>query len=594
MEILHVLLPLRNFQEYYLYRSLIVVKMKAMLLLILFSFIAGIVTVLSPCILPILPIVLSSAVGGGKSRPFGIVTGFIVSFTFFTLFLTSIVQILHIPADSLRTFSIVVILLFGISLLIPQFQQLVEQLFSKLSRFTPNSQNKTGFGSGFIIGLSIGLLWTPCVGPILASVIALALTGTVTGTAFFITLAYALGTAIPMFAILYGGRNLLLRVPWLLSNTGKIQKAFGVIMILTAIGLFFNFDRNFQTYILKTFPEYGTGLTKIEDNAQVQEELGQLSSPQSNSSLKSQGKAAEFIVGGEWLNSQPLKLNDLKGKVVLVDFWTYTCINCIRTLPYIEKWYEKYKELGFVVVGVHTPEFEFEKNTDNVKKAIKDFGITYPVMQDNNYATWNAYSNRYWPAHYLIDKDGIIRYTSFGEGEYDTTEKNIQKLIEEAGSTVTEKVDNPRYKIEAQTPETYIGYKRSESFASFADLHRDMKYNYQLPKSIPQDYFGLSGYWTIGGEQAQAFADSTLQLSFTAKNVYLVMRPQNKVSGKVKVSLDGNVISNEDAGEDVKNGIVTIDSDRLYKLVKFNSSESHQLKLEFEDNNVKVYAFTFG
>jgi len=565
-----------------------------MLLLILFSFIAGIVTVLSPCILPVLPIVLSSAVGGGKARPFGIVTGFILSFTFFTLFLTSIVQTLHIPADSLRTFSIVVIFLFGISLLIPQFQTLVERLFSKLSAFTPNTQGKTGFGSGFLIGLSIGLLWTPCVGPILASVVALALTGTVTGTAAIITFSYALGTAIPMFAILYGGRNLLLKVPWLTANTNTIQKAFGVIMVVTAIGLFFNFDRNFETYIIKTFPQYGTGLTKIENNQTVAEQLGQLNSSQSNSSLKSQGKAPEFIAGGEWLNSKPLTLNDLKGKVVLVDFWTYTCINCIRTLPYVEKWYETYKDKGFVVVGVHTPEFEFEKDTDNVKKAIKDFGLTYPIMQDNNYATWKAYSNNYWPAHYLIDKDGIIRYTSFGEGEYDTTEKNIQTLLEEAGETVDTSVNNPTYKIEAQTPETYIGYKRSESFVSFADLHRDMNYTYKLPNSVPQDYFGLSGNWTIGGDQAKAGEGSTLVLSFQAKNVYLVMRPQNKLLGKVKVYLDGNMISDEDAGEDVKDGVVTVDSDRLYKLVKFNTSETHQLKLEFEDNNIEVYAFTFG
>jgi thiol-disulfide isomerase/thioredoxin len=482
--------------------------------------------------------------------------------------------------------------------LIPQFQTLVEQVFNKLSRFTPNSQGKTGFGSGFLIGLSIGLLWTPCVGPILASVIALALTGTVTGTAAIITFSYALGTAIPMFAILYGGRNLLLRVPWLLSNTGRIQKAFGIIMVLTAIGLFFNFDRNFQTYILNTFPEYGTGLTKIEDNAQVQEQLGQLSAPQSNSSLSSKGKAPEFIAGGQWFNwpveEEGLLLSELKGKVVLVDFWTYTCINCIRTLPYIEKWYEKYKDKGFVVVGVHTPEFEFEKEEKNVQKAIKDFGITYPVMQDNNYSTWNAYSNRYWPAHYLIDKDGVIRYTSFGEGEYDTTEKNIQKLLEEAGNSISDSVNNPAYKIDAQTPETYIGYKRSNSFVSFADLHRDMKYRYTLPKTIPLDYFGLSGDWIIGAEQAKSFTSANLQLSFQAKDVYLVMKPQNKAAGKVKVYLDGDIISNEDAGEDVKDGVVTVYSDRLYKLVKFNSSESHQLKLEFEDNNVEVYAFTFG
>lgn len=247
-----------------------------MILLVSFAFLAGIITVLSPCILPILPIILTSSIGGvetGKLRPIGVVTGFILSFTFFTLFLSTIVRLSGIPADILRLFSVFVVAGFGISLLIPQFQIFVEKIFSNLASFMPSSQGRGGFGGGLIIGFSVGLLWTPCVGPILASVISLAITGSVTFDAFLITLAYSLGTAIPMFLIMLGGQNALRKVPWLLVNLGHIQKVFGILMILTAIGIFFNVDRKFQTLVLETFPQYGEGLTTLEDNELIQDQL---------------------------------------------------------------------------------------------------------------------------------------------------------------------------------------------------------------------------------------------------------------------------------------------------------------------------------
>jgi cytochrome c biogenesis protein CcdA len=245
-----------------------------MILLVIFAFIAGVVTILSPCILPILPIILSSSVGyTGKKRPLGVVTGFVASFTFFTLFLSSIVVASGVSADSLRNISVVILFLFGLTLLIPSVQIVFEQLFARLSVFAPKENNKTGFGGGFVVGLSLGLLWTPCVGPILASVISLALTGSVTLQAAVITLAYSLGTAIPMFIIMQGGSTALKKVPWLLQNTSNIQKAFGVVMIFTAIGIYFNVDRRFQSYILTAFPQYGAELTKFEDNQSVINEL---------------------------------------------------------------------------------------------------------------------------------------------------------------------------------------------------------------------------------------------------------------------------------------------------------------------------------
>jgi cytochrome c biogenesis protein CcdA len=246
-----------------------------MLFLILFAFIAGVVTILSPCILPILPVVLSGAIDKSKKRPFGIIVGFIASFTFFTLFLSAIVTTLSIPADSLRTISVVIIFLFGLSLLVPQIQIFTERLFSKLSQNAPQKQ-RSGFFGGILIGLSLGLVWTPCVGPILASVITLAATNSVNFASVWITLAYAIGTAIPMLLIMQLGRSLFLKVPWLLSNTGTIQKIFGVLMIAVAIALFFNAHKQFQTYILNTFPDYSSALTQFEENNRIDQELDEL------------------------------------------------------------------------------------------------------------------------------------------------------------------------------------------------------------------------------------------------------------------------------------------------------------------------------
>jgi len=540
-------------------------------------------------------------VNTGKSRPAGVVIGFILSFTFFTLFLSTIVRLSGIPAETLRFVSVLVVAGFGISLLIPQFQVLVERLFSKLAGFMPSTQGRTGFGGGLLIGFSVGLLWTPCVGPILASVISLAITGTVTFDAFLITLAYSLGTAIPMFLIILGGQSALRRVPWLLSNLGHIQKVFGVLMILTAIGIFFNIDRKFQTFILQAFPQYGTGLTKFEDNSLVQKNISELNGQKTIAepglanltTLPNYGKAPDFISGGEWFNSNPLTISSLKGKVVLVDFWTYTCINCQRTLPYLKDWYEKYKDDGLVIVGVHTPEFEFEKNAENVEEAIKDFELKYPIVQDNNYATWNAYSNRYWPAKYLVDKDGFIRYFHFGEGDYDLTEKAIQDLLGDTAAVQT--IDNSGYEIESKTPELYLGYSRIQYLSSPEEIQKDKSALYSSPQNQDPSTFAYQGTWMIGKEYALPEKGSSLVLNFEAKNVFLVMRPREKnISGKANLKLNGKPVPKTVQGEDVIEGAVQITKDKLYKLIRLEKAEKGQLEIEFLDNNIQVFAFTFG
>ena len=576
-----------------------------MLILILFAFIAGLVTILSPCIFPILPVILGSAdPTAGKSKPLGIVAGFIGSFTFFTLFLATIIRATGLPADTLRFASVIIIAGFGITLLIPKFQSLLEVLFSRLSSFMPrNNPQNPSFLGGSLIGFSLGLIWTPCVGPILASVIALAVTGSVSSTALIITLSYSIGTAIPMFIIIYGGGQLLQKHPWLVQNTGNIQKAFGVLMIATAIAIFFNIDRKIQTAFLQTFPNYGTSLTQIEDNTAVQNQILKLKGSSTNQNTIGKPKdtslnpdlmtAPEIIPGGSWINSDPLTLKSLRGKVVLVDFWTYTCINCQRTLPFIKSWYDKYKDQGFVVIGVHTPEFAFEKDLGNVQQATRDFGLTYPIVQDNDYATWSAYNNHYWPAKYLIDKEGHIRHTHFGEGAYDDTEAMIQKLLKETGATVGQTIDNPDYQLAAQTPETYLGYARLGNLLSPENVVPGQAVDFTTPNDLPSNAFAFSGSWTLQPEFASPSAGSSLSFNFTAKDVYLVMRPTGTGTGTVSVSLDGQPITADSKGRDVSGSQVTIDKDRLYHLVHLAEAANHTLTLTFSPGNIEVFSFTF-
>lgn len=574
-----------------------------MILLIGFAFLAGLVTVLSPCILPLLPIILSSSDSSGKQRPIGVVVGFIASFTFFTLFLASIVKLSGIPANSMRFISIVILTVFGVSLFIPQVQSQFEKLFSKFAKFAPSGKQHSGFGGGILIGLSLGLLWTPCVGPILASVISLAITGSVNAQTFLITLVYAVGTAIPMFGIMLVGSTALKKIPWLVQNTTKIQKAFGILMILTAIGIAFNIDRQFQTYILKTFPQYGTGLTKFEETSQIKEQLNKINKNKDNMKsqslqktleniTKSKGVAApKLILGGQWFNSKPLSLADLKGKVVLVDFWTYSCINCQRTLPYLRQWWQKYQDKGLVIIGVHSPEFAFEKDPKNVSRAIKDFQLDYPIMQDNDFATWKNYKNHYWPAKYLIDKDGNIRYTHFGEGKYDDTEKMIQELLQESGSDVSnQNIDNPEYRTYSRTPELYLGHARIQYLSSPEKIQPNQWSIYTLPEKLSNNSFAFQGEWLIMPEYAAPKVGSIFSLNFEAQAVYLVAKPSGDNS-KIKVYLDDKL---QDFGTDNVNGIVTIDSDKLYNLIKLPKPGRHNLKIEFMDNNSEIYALTFG
>lgn len=575
-----------------------------MVILILFAFLAGIVTILSPCILPLLPIILSGSLSGGKKRPLGIVTGFIISFTFFTLALSSIVKATGVNPDALRTIAVIVITLFGASLLIPKTQLWMELLMSKLSGLIPqSSQAKEGFVGGVLVGISLGLIWAPCVGPILASVITLAATSQITFATVLITLAYSLGTSIPMLVITYSGQQLLDKHRWLLTNSATIQKMFGVLMIATAVAIFFNIDRKFQTYLITKFPQYGAGLTALEDNSLVQNQLSKLGGEgtglTSGLLLPQTQKAPDFVGGTKWLNAdEPLSLNsNLKGKVVLVDFWTYSCINCVRTFPYLRKWYETYKDKDFVIVGVHSPEFEFEKDTENVSMALKDYDLQYPVVQDNDFAIWQAYSNKYWPAHYLIDKEGYIRYLHFGEGKYAETENAIRALLDEAPLSEADMPADPTFR--KQTPEIYLGYGRAENYIPSKEIVINKPWQYPADKEkVPLDAVTLTGNWNVQEEYILA-EDTTaaLELRFLAESVHLVLSAADGEvqKGTVKVFLDGTPLPEKYYTSDSdKSGSITVTVPKKYDVVTTpNEYGEHLLRLEFSQG-LSAYAFTFG
>lgn len=564
-------------------------------LLVGFAFLGGVVTILSPCILPVLPIVLSGSVTEGRCRPLGVILGFILSFTLFTLFLTAIVNATGIPADSLRTAAVIILVLFGLTLLVPALQKKIEVLFSKLASRGQSGEQRHGFGGGFLIGLSLGLLWTPCVGPILASVISLALTGSVTGSAAVITLAYAVGTAIPMFVIMLLGRTLFQKVPWLLKNTARIQQVFGFIMIITAVAIIFNVDRKFQTYVLEKFPSYGRGLTSIEDNQSVLEELEAVDGKPQDSligkpmfDMDATGtKAPELVAGGQWFNSDPLALQDLKGKkVVMLDFWTYSCINCIRTLPYLDAWYEKYKDQGFEIIAVHTPEFEFEKDPENVQRAIDDYGIKYPVMQDNDYATWEAYENRYWPRKYLIDINGNVVYDHIGEGGYEETELKIQELLEVVKKQdISEDTVSPEGVIQKSvgptTPELYFGALRNALLGNGEKFTTGTQ-NFTLPQNRESNTVYLAGIWNITDEYAEnASAGSSVVLPYQATNVYMVASADVPV--EVRVIEDGVL----------KNSFI-VSEEKLYTVLENSGYMKNELTIEVEAKGFRIFTFTFG
>lgn len=572
-----------------------------MLTLLLFAFVSGLVTVLAPCIWPLLPIILSATATGGRRKPLGITLGLAVSFFLATLFLSYLLQIIPISPDALRFVAVGIIGALGVALLWPRCGAWIETQVSRLvGRFGTGAGERTGFGGGLLVGLSLGLVWTPCAGPILAAVATLAATQALNFQVVLVALFFTLGISIPLFVFALLGQRLIAGNRRLSPYLGRIQQAFGVVMILTALAIATQYDKKLQSGFLDLVPGYAAFINRLEDRPGVRVQLDSLrggeTSFRSAPGLDRLGAAPEIQGIESWINSEPLTLASLRGKVVLVDFWTYSCINCIRTFPHVKGWYEKYRDQGFIVIGVHAPEFQFEKDRDNVVAAAERYGLTYPIAQDNAFATWTAYRNRYWPAHYLIDAEGQVRRTHFGEGEYEETEAAIQALLKEAGAAVADvrpaemPDETPRL---PQTPETYLGLARMEHFTSPERPEAGTK-TYSFPASLKRDTFAYAGEWTLDGEKAVAGREARLRLRYRGPKVFLVVTPDGNTSSVLTLSLDGRPLDQESAGQDARDGRVTIDGARLFHLVdRPGDTAEHTLEISV-DSGLAVHAFTFG
>jgi cytochrome c biogenesis protein CcdA/thiol-disulfide isomerase/thioredoxin len=532
-------------------------------LLALFALIAGAATALSPCVLPVLPIVLSAGATGGRRRPLGIVTGLTVSFTFATVALVYVIEALGLPDDLLRMAAIIVLLVFGITLLVPALSARLEAWLQRLAPNARRGDPDGGFWSGALVGFSLGFVYAPCAGPILAGVITVSASQSFTAGRLAIAFAYGLGSALVLYALMVGGRRLTRRLS---QNAVRFQMATGAVMVAMAIAMLGDLDTRFQTAIAAHLPSVLVDpASSLEQSARAQEALAKVRRP-SKSKLEILGEAPDFTGNQRWFNTpggKPLSLADLRGKVVLVDFWTYTCINCIRTLPYLKALDERYRKDGLVIVGVHTPEFPFEKDAGNVSDAIKQNHIRYPVAQDNDYATWDAYGNQYWPAEYFIDAKGRVRFTHFGEGAYKEKEHVVRELLAEAGKPVgggMTDAHGQQPSAQTTTPETYLGTARNPH---------------------PPGYMTFIGPWHRTEEDAEAGPASRLRLKFHARRVFLVLGSPDRTR-TMDVILDGRPYRH-----------LAIRRQKLYTLVDLPRVGDHELELRPEAG-IHGYAFTFG
>jgi cytochrome c biogenesis protein CcdA/thiol-disulfide isomerase/thioredoxin len=576
-----------------------------MIILILFAFIAGAATAVSPCVLPVLPVALSAGMTGGRRRPLGVVTGLALSFTFATVALVYLIAALGLPGGLLRTFAIVVLISFGLSLLIPRIGDRLEAYLSRIGPRTGTVRGE-GFWSGILVGGGLGFLYAPCAGPILAGVITVSASQSLAAGRLAVALAYGVGSAIVLYALMLGGRRVTSR---LARRTPRFQMAMGAVMIVIAFAMLGNYDTRFETAIASDLPSFLVDPSKgLETSAAAREQLAALRGHsarlaaglhEADAGLKLPvlGTAPELLGTQSWFNTpggRPLSLAGLRGHVVLVDFWTYSCINCLRTLPYLNAWNARYAPKGLVIIGIHTPEFPFEHSPANVAEAIRQNRIRYPVAQDNNYTVWNAYNNEYWPAEYLIDTRGRIRLTDFGEGDYAGKERAIRTLLIEAGARGLGQASRVHAEHPSEvevTPETYLGAEKAQRFENGlieAGL-RDFGSSTAAPAP---EHLRYSGTWQLDAPSATAVAHARLQLSFSAKSVFLVLGSPGGAR-TMRVLLDGRPIPQRLAGRDVHGAHAKISFQRLYRIVELPRVESHVLTVEPEAG-ISGYSFTFG
>jgi len=558
-------------------------------ILLVVALLAGVVTGLSPCVLPVVPVFAAGgAMGGSRWRPVGIIAGMVLTFSIVTLAGSSLLSFLGLPQDFLRDLGIAVLFVLGASLIFPQLGYLIEKPFARLA-----PQHETRSRNGILLGAGLGLVFVPCAGPVLAAVTVVSATHKVGLQAIVVTICYALGAAVPLLVVAYLSRRAMSRVRSLRRGAPRLRQAAGVLIVASAAVILFGSLQSLQTDL----PGYATALdSRIEGSGSVAAKLRKLSGEhtlglakdgqglpdRSNPVLTDYGTAPRLLKLSPWLNTpggRPLSLGALKGKVVLVDFWTYSCINCERTIPHLEAWYRRYSPYGLVIIGVHTPEFPFERAPGNVRRAVKSLGITYPVGIDDTFLTWLTYGTTQWPTEYLIDQAGQLRYVEAGEGNYSETESLIRDLLAATNSWLPPPTDVlNRTPTETTTPEIYLGSFGLQFNAGPTVIYGKTA-TYTFPLEIPLDYIAFQGTWANNGNAAISRARAALRLYFQAKDVYMVLGGQ----GKIHLLLDGRPLATLEVSGYPKN----------YTLITGSTFRKGLLQLELPPG-ISAYDFTFG
>jgi cytochrome c biogenesis protein CcdA/thiol-disulfide isomerase/thioredoxin len=558
------------------------------LTLVLIGLLSGVVTGLSPCVLPVLPVVLGASATGpegpsSRTRPFVIIAGLVTSFALATLAGSALLNLLGLPQDLLRWLGIAVLVVVGLGLLFPPIGRVLEQPFARIPQRALNRE-----GPAFVLGMSFGLVFVPCAGPVLAAITVLSATGGFGAGLIVLTASFAIGVALPLLGFAIAGQRMAERIRSVRGRTQTLRKVAGAVMVVTAVALSLNLTDSIQRYV----PGYVALVQdRIEGTDSARAALDDLSGRQATTAaagdqltfdqcaedpaqLHNCGPARDLVGIQEWLNSKPLELVDLRGRVVLVDFWTYSCINCQRTLPYITDWDAKYRQKGLTVIGVHSPEFAFEREVPNVADNAERLGVKYPIAIDNGFQTWRAWDQRYWPAHYLIDQTGQVRQVHYGEGAYAQTEKLIQDLLDAGEQAVS--ADPTQARTQGQTPETYLGYERARSVVNASNQFFDEQHAYSAV-DVARDQVALDGQWTVEPERIVAGEDASLRLRYYARDMYLVLGGE----GTVEVRENGRANTIEVKG-----------APTLYALAS-HSPQERVAELRVSPG-VSAYAFTFG
>ena len=608
-----------------------------MILLMAFAFVAGAGTAITPCVLPVLPAILSASALGGRRRPLGIVLGLAITFTVTIVALARLVSGVGVGAGTARTVAIIVLIAAGAVMLVPAVSARLEAPLSRLARFGPRTRG-SGFWSGIGVGAALGFVCAPCAGPILAAVISVsASTGGPTARVVLVAIAFAVGLSAVLLVYGFAGRAVLDRLRRRLRGH-VVERVLGAVLLLTGVAMAFNLDVRFENVLARnagSLPAIFTDPTKgLENSHAVESRLASLrpaskfaarqaaaarraSSTGSSGSSASSGSASDvaWAINGvrtpsisdlgaapdfreteDWFNTpgdRPLSLRSLRGHVVIVDFWTYTCINCIRTLPYLKGLYATYHRDGLEIVGVETPEFTFEQDASNVRDAIHTDGIHYPVVQDNRYGTWNAYDNQYWPADYFINAKGQVVHTQFGEGDYTQDEALVRELLYDSGhhhlpAPMTATALMPSRGLD--TPETYLNPER----ASLLEPLKLGTADYVYTKALTLNQFVLNGTWTATKQYVTpAGSEASVRGNFQAQHVYLVLTSADNQPRRVKLLLNGRPLTSREQGADVHGSTVVVRGQRLYSLVSLPEDEMATLTVEVP-HGVDAYDFTFG